>query len=366
MWYRPLNESKLFTPSVLVFPDRIEENIRRMISIAGSPARLRPHVKTHKMAEVVRLQVKHGITKFKCATLAEVEMVAANAGKDILLAYPLLGPDTNIFTNLIKSYPDAKFAVTVDSVAACEKLANQAAQKGIQPRVFVDLDNGMHRTGIEPSKAGDLIDFILANQFLILAGFHIYDGHIHVSDFTDRKEQCDRDFEGVNKLLKEMKEQGNTIEELACGGTPTFPIHALSESRTLCPGTPLLWDAGYASAFPDLDFLHAAVVAGRVISKPLENICLDLGHKSVASEMSHPRLLFLNLDVISVFNHTEEHLVISVEDSSELSPGDLVYALPTHICPSIALHEQVYVIKEQQVLETWKVGARNRTYQHEE
>jgi D-serine deaminase-like pyridoxal phosphate-dependent protein len=357
MWYKPINES------LLVFPDRIEENIRRMIAIAGDVQRLRPHVKTHKMAEVVRLQVQHGISKFKCATLAEVALVAASGGGDILLAYPLFGPAIQNFLDLVKQYPDVVFAVCVDSIEGCGQLAHQAESNGIKLRVFLDLDNGMHRTGIEPSQAGELVDFILDKRFLSLGGFHIYDGHIHDPMLEDRKEHCDRDFESVSSLVRGLEEKGMAIEELACGGTPTFPIHAHYKSRTLCPGTTLLWDAGYASSFPDLDFLPAAVLAGRVISKPLQNICLDLGHKSVASEMPHPRLKFLNLEVSSVENHSEEHLVLSSVDSDELAPGDLVYALPTHICPTIALHEQVYVVKDGTVCETWKVVARNRKYQ---
>jgi len=365
-WYRPVNESTLLSPSILVFPDRIEENICRMISIAGSVDRLRPHVKTHKMAEVVRLQVKKGIKKFKCATLSELEMVAENGGTDILLAYPLHGPGINLFLDLGKRFPDVKLALTVDSIEACAKLGDLADPHGKLIRVYVDLDNGMHRTGIEPLKAGALIESIWDHPFLKLGGLHIYDGHIHQSNFTDRKEQCDRDFEAVNTLVRKCEKKGIEIEEMACGGTPTFPIHALHGSRTLCPGTPVLWDAGYASAFPDLDFLPAAVLAGRVISKPLENVCLDLGHKSLASEMPHPRLQFLNLEIDSVVNHSEEHLVVGAGESEELLPGDMVYALPVHICPTIALHDQVYVVRAQKVVETWKVVARIRNYKYEE
>lgn len=362
MWYRPDNEENILSPSVLVFPERIEENIRRMIVVAGSADRLRPHVKTHKLAEVVRLQVNFGIIKFKCATLAEVEMVAANGGMDILLAYPLLGPGIKLFLALCKRYPEVKFSVTVDSMGAIEELGAQAGREGFPLKVFVDLDNGMHRTGMEPAQAGALIESIQTHHMLSFQGLHVYDGHIHQSDVEERKKQCERDFEPVNDLLKELEGKGIQVEELACGGTPTFPIHALDPSRTLCPGTPLLWDAGYAAGFPDLDFLHAAVVAGRVISKPLEHICLDLGHKSIASEMPQPRLKFLNLEVSEVIVHSEEHLVVSAERSAERSPGELVFALPVHICPTMALHEQVYVVQEGRVTGTWKVVARSRIF----
>ena len=254
MWYRPNNEINLLTPSVLVYPERIEENIRRMITVAGSKDRLRPHVKTHKLAEVVKLQVNFGILKFKCATLTEMEMVATNGGRDVLLAYPLFGPGITLFLDLNKRYPEVKFSVTVDSLWACKLLRDKAGREGIPFNLFVDLDNGMHRTGIDPTQAEALIEYIQNHPMLSFDGLHVYDGHIHQSAFDERKMQCDRDFMGVSRMLKELGAKGLEVGELACGGTPTFPIHALDASRTLCPGTPLLWDAGYAAGFPDLDF----------------------------------------------------------------------------------------------------------------
>ena len=362
MWYKPKNESSIFTPAVLVYPDRIQENIRRLISIAGSSQRLRPHVKTHKMGEVIKLQVEQGIQKFKCATLSEVEMVAENGGLDVLLAYPTLGPGIGRFLDMMERYPKVKMAVTVDSTMACENLSDVAGGRGKVVPVFVDLDNGMHRTGIVPEDAGELIEFILVNPNLSFAGLHIYDGHIHEIDIEERRVHCDTDFEPVLALCDLLNDEGIEIGELACGGTPTFPIHAEDKSRTLCPGTPLFWDAGYGKNIPDLDFLPAAVVAGRVISKPANNVCLDLGYKSIAAEMAHPRLSFLNLEVNSTLNHSEEHLVVSTGSSQELLVGDLVYALPIHVCPTIALHERVYAVRDSKVIETWKVVARKRYY----
>jgi D-serine deaminase-like pyridoxal phosphate-dependent protein len=362
MWYSITNESSVFTPSILVYPERIEENIRRMIIMAGDVSRLRPHIKTHKIPEIIRLQVSHGIRKFKCATLSEVEMAAANGGDDILLAYPLVGPAIQHFLKITDQFPETTFAVTVDSVSAASQLNRTALQKGKTVRVLVDLDNGMHRTGIAPEQAESLISFIQNNDGLRFAGLHIYDGHIHEVNFEERKTHADRDFESVGKLVRKLEEKGVIIEEMACGGTPTFPVHALHKERTLCPGTPILWDAGYAQAIPDLDFLPAAVIAGRVISKPQGNICFDLGHKAFASEMEHPRLKFLDFEPGNILNHSEEHLVVASGNAGDFEIGELVYALPKHVCPTMALHEKVYVVNDHQVIGTWEVTARKRIY----
>src|SRR5437868_4988251 len=117
-WHEVSNVAEIDSPALLVYVDRVEENIRRMIAMAGGPGRLRPHVKTHKLAEVVRLQMSSGITKFKCATIAEAEMVASRGAPDVLLAYQPVGPKAQRFAELIKKFPRTKFAAIADDAAA--------------------------------------------------------------------------------------------------------------------------------------------------------------------------------------------------------------------------------------------------------
>ncbi len=333
-----------------------------MIAVAGNPDRLRPHVKTHKMAEVLGLQVEKGISKYKCATLTEARMVAENNGRDILLSYPLWGPDIQKYIDLILEFPETRFSVTVDAFAACADLTMAAIQNNMVLDVFIDIDNGMHRTGASPDEAFDLATKINISEWLNLKGLHIYDGHIHISDFKSREKKCEKDFAPVTDLVNQLKSVGINAGELACGGTYSFPIHANYHDRTLCPGTPLLWDAGYKNSIPDLDFLNAAVLIGRVISKPNQYICLDLGHKSMAAEMPQPRVEFLNIKVDGIENQSEEHLVVATSDAGNLHPGDVVYTIPIHICPTVALHEKVYTVTGKKATAKWKVVARKREY----
>ncbi len=362
MWYSITNEEVVFTPSVLIYQERVRSNLQQMIELAGGTSRLRPHVKTHKIPELIALQIELGIEKFKCATLSELEMVAKQGGKDILLAYPLLGPAIEYFLTLCKRFPSVKFAVTVDSYEAATALNTASAQAGLTTAVFVDLDNGMHRTGIAPKQALQLIQAIQTHKNLEFSGLHVYDGHIHSADFGARKQQTEQDFKSVEDLVATLQQQGISVGELACGGTPTFPVHAQYPDRTLCPGTPVFWDEGYTHEMPELKFQPAAVIATRVISKPNGYICFDLGYKALASEMPHPRLRFLDLPIEDVINHSEEHLVIKSKQASELSIGQLVYGIPKHVCPTIALHERVYVVNQQEVVKTWQVAARKRIY----
>jgi D-serine deaminase-like pyridoxal phosphate-dependent protein len=145
------------------------------------------------------------------------------------------------------------------------------------------------------------------------------------------------------------------------GGSPTFRVHALREGVELSPGTVLLWDYGYSSSLPDTEFLHAAVLMTRIVSKPAKGlICLDLGHKAVASEMPHPRIKFLNIDEYSVSNHSEEHLVIRTDQAEKLNTGDILYGIPLHICPTVDRHDFASVVENNIVTGKWLIEARKR------
>src|SRR5580765_7641964 len=113
-WFHVANEADIPSPALLIYPDRVRENIRRMIRIVGSVDRLRPHMKTHKLPEVIRMEVEHGITRFKCATIAEAEMTVAAGAEDVLLAYQPVGPNVQRVIQLVKSFPETKFSVIAD------------------------------------------------------------------------------------------------------------------------------------------------------------------------------------------------------------------------------------------------------------
>ena len=122
-WYQVANAEEVPSPALLVYVGRVEENIRRMIALAGGVARLRPHIKTHKLAEVIRLQQAHGITKFKCATIAEAELAADCGVADLLLAYQPVGPNVERLVQLAQKFPRTKFSAIADDAGAIRALA---------------------------------------------------------------------------------------------------------------------------------------------------------------------------------------------------------------------------------------------------
>lgn len=361
-WFAVQNAGEVPSPALLLYPERIRENIRRMIRIAGGRSRLRPHIKTHKLAEVVRMQLEQGITKFKCATIAEAEMAAGAGAKDILIAYPIVGPNAARLLQLTKTFPETTFSCVADDPAAVHHLAKTFSDSGRTLDVLLDVDCGQHRTGIEPgAEAMRLYRLIGSSPGLRAGGLHAYDGHIHEPDLTRRTELCATAFSSVSAFRSELISTGLPVPRVVAGGTPTFPIHAQNDSFECSPGTCVLWDFGYAEKFTDLEFLIAAVVLTRVVSKPGPNrLCLDLGHKAIASENPPPRVQFLNLPEAAAVSHSEEHLVVESAQADRFVVGDCLYGVPRHICPTVALHSEAVVINDGRATERWRITARER------
>jgi len=361
-WYEALNASEVPSPCLLIYPDRVQENIHRMIHIAGGVDRLRPHMKTHKMAEVIRMQMEQGITKFKCATIAEAEMTAAAGADDVLLAYQPVGPNAQRVVQLARSFSKTRFSAIADDAEAIRSLSAAFSKESPAIEVLLDLDCGQHRTGVSPGpKAVGLCRLIGSLAGLKAGGLHAYDGHIHDPDVAARTKNCEAAFAPVAVLRQELLQAGLPVPRVVAGGTPTFPMHARRGDVECSPGTCIFWDAGYASKFADMDFLPAALVLSRVISKPGANhLCLDLGHKSIASEMPQPRVQFLNLPDAKAVAHSEEHLVVETDQAEAFKVGDCLYGIPWHICPTVALHSEAVVVENGKAMQKWKIVGRER------
>ena len=221
----------------------------------------------------------------------------------------------------------------------------------------------MNRTGIIPNEeAAYLYTYMNSLSNIKPKGLHVYDGHIRHTDFEDRKIECDKQFKFILDLKNKIEGNGIIIDTIIAGGTPSFPIHVKRNNIEVSPGTPLLWDFRYSSAFKDLKFQHAAVLIGNIISKPGPNlICINLGHKSVAAEMDFPRVKFLNISLNKQISHSEEHLIIYCEESNKYAVGDICYAIPTHICPTVPKYNKVFTVNSGFITEDWKVVARDHS-----
>src|SRR6185436_1039528 len=357
-WFEIKNIKELDSPALVVFPERVKHNIQLAIDMIGDVDRLRPHIKTNKSADVARLMLNAGITKFKCATIAEAEMLAQCNAPDVLLAYQPLGPKLDRFVSLIKKYPATKFSCLTDNIDAADEQSSLFSSNDLTVPVYFDLNVGMNRTGISPDeRAITLYGHCKTLKGISVVGLHAYDGHIRDVEFEAKKKKCDEAFALVEKLNEDLK-----LPTVVMGGSPAFSVHCKRKNIECSPGTFVYWDKGYTDLCPEQKFLPAIVLVTRIISLPSSNkICTDLGHKSVAAENEITRrVFFLNVDGLKPVGQSEEHLVLETKEGHPYKTGDLFYGLPFHICPTVALYERIYTIEKGKVTGEWKNRARDR------
>ncbi len=362
-WFEVSNIDQVDSPALLVFPDRVKKNIEILKQILPDLNRLRPHVKTHKSAEVTKILIDAGFTQFKCATIAEAEMLANAKAPDVLLAYQPLGPKGNRLAELVKAFPKTNFSCLVDNDDVADHLNATFKKINYRLPVYIDLNIGMDRTGIKPGeKAEALYKKCRLTEGIISVGLHAYDGHLRDEDLNVRTAKCDKGFESVLEMQRNLVNAGLPEPTIVVGGTTTFPIHAKRAKVVCSPGTFIYWDKGYHDWFKEQPFEFAAILVTRVISKPTEDsICVDLGHKAVASENTLlNRVHFLNATNLEPTGHSEEHLVLKVNGANNYKVGDVLYGVPFHICPTVALHDAVTIVENQKATGRWLNLSRNR------
>ncbi len=358
-----MNYSTIDSPALLVFPSLVKKNIAEMIRMVGDVNRLRPHIKTHKTAEGIRLMMDAGISKFKCATIAEAELLAMTGAKDVLLAHQPVGPRIARLQQLCIQYPQTLFSTITDNLDAAKQMGEVFGKQAKSMGVYIDINVGMNRTGIAPDeKALALYEAIKKINGIHFMGLHVYDGQHRQADPAARETACDEAFQAVYGLIDLMESNGHPQPFIIAGGSPSFSIHAKKTDRDCSPGTNIFWDHGYGLICPEQDFVPAVQILTRVISLPAPNrICLDLGHKAVASENElAKRVFFPEHPELKPVGQSEEHLVLEVAPGNGFKPGDTLIGIPYHICPTVALHETLIAVEEDQVVGEWKVEARKR------
>lgn len=362
-WFQISNIHEVDSPALVVFPDRVDKNIAILREMLPDVNRLRPHVKTHKSSEVANILLRSGFSKFKCATIAEAEMLGSVGAPDVLLAYQPVGPKAQRLAELVKAFPHTTFSCLVDNDAVANDLNAILKKINYRLNIYLDLNIGMNRTGIKPGpNAETLYQKCQSTEGILSVGLHAYDGHLRDEDLDIRTKKCNDGFEPVFMMQRNLKEAGLVEPTIVVGGTTTFPIHAKRNHVVCSPGTFIYWDKGYHDRFAEQHFEFAALVVTRVISKPSDDlIAVDLGHKSIASENSlSDRVHFLNAPNLQPVGHSEEHLVLKVLDGKIYRVGDVFYGIPFHICPTVALYDSVVVVRDNKAIDRWNNLSRNR------
>jgi len=324
---------ELQTPALLVDGAALAHNLETMSS-ALPGERLRPHVKAHKCTALAGRQAALGHAGFTCATIREMEgMAAAGLGQDLLLANEVL--DASRLGALSRS--GARVTVAVDSEATVE-----AAARGGVGEVVVDVNVGLPRCGCAPEDAGRLAD-LARSRGLEVRGVMGYEGHI--VGLEDRAQRTELVGQCMELLVKAHAAVGGEL--ISAGGTGTYDINTWATE--IQAGSYALMDTAYGKL--DLPFRQALAVLATVISVSPGWAVVDCGLKSLGMDHGNP-----SIEGAAVWFCSDEHVTFSSDPLPAV--GDRVRVVPSHIDPTVAYHERMHVVDGDEVVDVWPVDLR--------
>jgi len=360
--YRIRGVEILDTPALVFYADRIRENIVRIGKLLGGYGRLRPHIKTHKCREILDMQLAAGVSRVKCATPKEVHFAAQAGVRDILLAYPIVGPLARHVAAIQKDYPELVLQVLLDHAAQVEPLAKACVAAGVEVGVMVDVNSGMNRTGIGAgADAIALAEQVRSARGLGFSGLHSYGSPPAPGTPDERASVYRRALQTVVDTRHALERKGIPVPRVTAGNSLDFELAAQTDGiDEVSPGTWILWDKGYESLLPE-HFAYAALVIGRVISRPSPTLfAVDAGYKSVSADPAIPHAHVLSVPGSEVVGRWEEHLLVRMAaPSGEPTVGRPVYIVPVHVCSTVNLWDEALVIDAKgEVTGRWQIAAR--------
>ena len=345
------------TPALVIDVAAMERNIRRMAEyFAAGPCRLRPHFKAHKTPEIARRQLAGGsCTGLTCATVSEAE-AAPDLCRDILIANEPVGPGKcERVAALARRVP---ITVAVDSADGIDAIAGAARHAGVTVGVLVDLNVGQTRCGVAPGRAAvSLAREVASAKGVTLRGLMGYEGHlVGLPDRAEREARTRLAMAGLVETARLFRADGLPCDVVSAGGTGTYDISGRIDGITeIQAGSYVLMDTDYGRL--DVPFEQAFWVLGTVISRPDPGRCVaDCGHKSMTKDHGYPAVR--DLDGASVVSLNDEHATISVPPGCRIGIGDRVYLRPSHIDPTINLHDVFYALDGDRVIGVWPIAAR--------
>lgn len=360
-------DDRLLTPALAVYIDKVDANIDATLRLLdGRADRWRPHVKTAKLGAVMQRFIAHGVTQMKCATTLELQTACDAGATDILLAYPIVGPKVNRVREIATLAPRAAISVLVDNAEACRAWA------GSRVGVFIDINPGMDRTGIESARGADIVGLArtAVDLGLELRGLHYYDGHVGGIERADAEAVAHRGYDRLVALVDALETAGLRVPEVITAGTPAFiwtrsyrGFEGAGFVHRASPGTLVYNDATSLAQLPaDFGYQPAVLVVSTVVSQPAPGrVTCDAGHKTVSADAGLPTCAVVGRPDLLPLKPSEEHLPIEVRGGSPLpAVGDRLYLLPRHVCPTVNNFDVALVVRDGQVLRMEPVTARGR------
>ncbi len=360
---------ELDTPCLVVDLDRLERNIEEMAAYAQARGlALRPHLKTHKTAEIAQLQRRAGVVGFTCAKLGEVEALAdAGVLDDVLVAYEIVGEQK--IARLLALLDRLRVTVAVDSVAVAEPLSRAVTAAGKVLDVLIEVDTGLQRAGVEPGEpALRLAREIVQMPGLRLRGLMTHEGHVARARSSEELAAIARAAgEAMVATAELLRRHGVPVEVVSVGSTPaafaTTQVDGITEMR---PGTYVFYDAA-AFRFGRIGPERVALrVLATVISRPAAHrVIIDAGSKTLTSDPAPPDRAGFGYIVeyphATIVRLNEEHGIVEFPPGSPVpAVGDRVEIIPNHVCPVVNLQDELFAVRDGRLIGAWRVVARGR------
>jgi len=364
--YRVSDLEHVLTPALVLYPEIIASNVTRTLELLdGNPERWRAHVKTAKLAYTLLMLLDRGVRNFKCATTLELLTACEKGANDVLIAYPVMGANAQRVREIADRFRHIRISVLAEN----EQHIRQWI--GSPVGIFLDINPGMNRTGIEQGNNSEVLELIRAirRDKLEFRGLHYYDGQFGHDDEPQRTIAAHAGYDRLMKLVTEAARNGFEVPELITAGTPTFPCSLSYKGfrdapfvHRISPGTIVYCDAtSMAQLQAEYGYAPAAVVVTRVVSHPSRGILTcDAGHKSVSADAGVPTCVVMGHPELTPMAPSEEHLPMQVKSGTRPPVGEVLYLIPRHVCPTVNNFDAALLVRNGEIQSVEKVSARGR------
>jgi len=362
--YRIADDQNLLTPALAIYPENIASNIACTLNVLrGNADRWRAHVKTSKLNYTLRMLIDRGVRNFKCATGLELLQACRSGAADVLLAYPVMGANARRVRDIAIQFPRVRISVLAEN----EEQVRQWRATDIG--IFLDINPGMNRTGIEQSSVDQVIAVAqsVKQAGLEFRGLHYYDGQYGAVSEPERTIAAQAGYAELVQLVSNLERASVIVPEVITAGTPTLPCSIAYKGfqnaafvHRVSPGTVVYNDASSLAQLPSLGYAPAALVLARVVSHPHPGIITcDAGHKAVSADAGVPTCVALGHRELTSLSPSEEHLPFAVsEGSNPPLVGSLLYLLPRHVCPTVNNFDAALIVRNGKIESVERVSAR--------
>ena len=350
----------LDTPSLIVDMDIFERNLHRMANFTREcGVNLRPHVKTHKVPEIAKIQMEAGAKGVCLQKLSEAEVFATHGISDIFITNEVVGKQK--YPRLARLADQIDLRLAIDNYENAVEISKACSDVGTELKVFVDVDCGMHRCGVLPIEAGELADKISRLKNLVFYGIMSYDGHTGSGKTKqDRENLAKEAMDQVAIAQKEVRKFGHEIKVTSVGSSvSTYSDAKRPEINEVQPGMYLFNAINLVEEeVATLDDC-ALTVLSTIMSKPTDDrAIMDAGSKAFHFDhCAYPWLV--GLEGAEIYGFSEEHANVRLNGASRsLKVGDRVQAIPQHCCTCINQHDEMVALRKGKVENVWKIAAR--------